>query len=287
MNAAMAGTSRKSYTRCMVRVKASLVSLCSNVASNSVVMTPVPRTDGVCIKSSPPRGDGVAIIKRRHQDLLREGVRDPATALERGQLKEDLESSMWRRRYNFKDDDVAWWVDSGATVHMCKDRCWFKTYESLNDGSILHMGHNSTALMHGRGCVDLGFSSRRLFPCLMTESRVLGAVVRLPDPKLKTLGKRGIECIFVGYAEHSKDFRFYVIEPNESVSINSIIESKDAIFDENRLSLALDQVSGFLMELNTLVDDPKIFDETMKSHDVAFWKKAINNEMDSIMGNNT
>ncbi|GJV46946.1 zinc finger, CCHC-type containing protein [Tanacetum coccineum] len=69
-----------------------------------------------------------------------------------------------------------------------------------------------------------------------TELRVMRAIVRLPDPKLKTLGERGIECIFVGYAKHSKAFRFYVIEPNESVSINSIIESKDAIFDENRLS---------------------------------------------------
>ncbi|GJU28340.1 ribonuclease H-like domain-containing protein [Tanacetum coccineum] len=62
------------------------------------------------------------------------------------------------------------------------------------------------------------------------------AVVRLPDPKLKTLGERGIKCIFVGYAEHSKDFRFYVIEPNDSVLINSIIESRDALFDENRFS---------------------------------------------------
>ncbi|GKF07382.1 zinc finger, CCHC-type containing protein, partial [Tanacetum coccineum] len=61
-------------------------------------------------------------------------------------------------------------------------------------------------------------------------------VVRLPDPKLKTLGERGIECIFVGYAEHSKAFRFYVIEPNESVAIKSIIESRDAIVDENRFS---------------------------------------------------
>ncbi|GKD66672.1 zinc finger, CCHC-type containing protein, partial [Tanacetum coccineum] len=61
-------------------------------------------------------------------------------------------------------------------------------------------------------------------------------VVRLPDPKLKTLGEIGIKCIFVGYVEHSKAFRFYVIEPNDSVVINSIIESRDATFDENRFS---------------------------------------------------
>ncbi|GKE49768.1 zinc finger, CCHC-type containing protein, partial [Tanacetum coccineum] len=62
------------------------------------------------------------------------------------------------------------------------------------------------------------------------------AVVRLPDPKRKTFDEKGIDCIFVGYAEHSKVYRFYVIEPNDSISINSIIESKDAIFDENRFS---------------------------------------------------
>ncbi|GJY46845.1 zinc finger, CCHC-type containing protein [Tanacetum coccineum] len=61
-------------------------------------------------------------------------------------------------------------------------------------------------------------------------------VVRLPDPKRKTMGEKGIDCIFVGYAEHSKAYRFSVIEPNDFVSINSIIESKDAIFDENRFS---------------------------------------------------
>nr|GEX11728.1 hypothetical protein [Tanacetum cinerariifolium] len=46
-------------------------------------------------------------------------------------------------------------VDSRATIHVCKDRCWFKTYESLNDGSILYMRNESTALVHGRGYVDL------------------------------------------------------------------------------------------------------------------------------------
>ncbi|GJT51193.1 G-type lectin S-receptor-like serine/threonine-protein kinase isoform X1 [Tanacetum coccineum] len=62
------------------------------------------------------------------------------------------------------------------------------------------------------------------------------AVVRLPDPKRKALGEKGIDCIFVGYAKNSKAYRFYVIEPNDSVSINLIIESRDAIFDENCFS---------------------------------------------------
>nr|GEY44482.1 zinc finger, CCHC-type [Tanacetum cinerariifolium] len=128
-----------------------------------------------------------------------------------------------------------------------------------------------------------------------SESRVLRAVVRLFGPKLKTLGERGIECIFVGYAEHSKDFRFYVIEPNDSVSINSIIESNDAIFNGNRFSSvprpSLRSLKDGTEGSGSLVvpekDDPKTFDEAMTSHDVAFWKEAINDEMDSIMGNNT
>ncbi|GKD44218.1 zinc finger, CCHC-type containing protein, partial [Tanacetum coccineum] len=440
------------------------------------------------------------------------------------------------------DDDVAWWVDSRATVHVCKDRCWLKTYESLNDGSILHIGNESTALVHVHGCVDLRFSSGKvvsllnvlhvpnirknlvlssvlnncgykqviesnkfvlskhgvsigfgylinhmfrliivydniglaflstskmndsilwharlghvhfkrmqymskdgLIPafdmdtgkyqtCMLNkitkkpfqnvkrETKVLelihsdlcdlhatlslgnkkyfmtfiddasrfcyvyllhskdealdkfkvfktevklqqgslikrfrtdmggeymdtlyfhsvgiihettafytlqqNAVVRLLDLKLKTLGERGIKCIFLGYAEHSKAFRFYVIEPNDSVAINSIIESKDAIFDENRFSSVprpsqrslpklrkskrhrtpkdfrpefqlylvdgtRDEVSDQHSYCFNVEDDPKILDEAMKSQDVALWKEAINDEMDSIMGNNT
>ncbi|CAM8965253.1 unnamed protein product [Rhodiola kirilowii] len=38
---------------------------------------------------------------------------------------------------------------------------------------------------------------------------------------------------------------------------------------------------------HVIEDDPKTFDEAMKSQDVSFWKEAINDEMDSIVGNNT
>nr|KAJ0226448.1 hypothetical protein LSAT_V11C100026870 [Lactuca sativa] len=62
------------------------------------------------------------------------------------------------------------------------------------------------------------------------------AVVRLTEPKRKTLGESGIDCIFIGYAEHSKAYRFYVLESNDYVSVNTVIEQRDAIFDEERFT---------------------------------------------------
>lgn len=50
------------------------------------------------------------------------------------------------------------------------------------------------------------------------------------------MGERGINCIFIGYAEHSKAYRFYVLESNDFVSVNTIIESRDAIVDEERFT---------------------------------------------------
>ncbi|GKB36325.1 zinc finger, CCHC-type containing protein, partial [Tanacetum coccineum] len=264
-----------------------------------------------------------------------------------------------------KVDAIAWWIDSDATTHVCKDRCWFKTYEPVEDGFVLYMGDDHLAPVYGKGSVVLEFrfgyynndmfmlnlnkvlndsdsvymssstvvnsslwharlghvhykrmleiskdylipsidenprkspytpqqngvaerknrSLKKMVNSMLSYSglsegfwgeamltacyllnkvpnkrnkttpyelwykkqpnlsflRVWGcrAVVKLPDPKRNTLGEKGIDCIFVEYVEHSKAYRFYVIEPNDSVSINSIIESRDAIFDENHFS---------------------------------------------------
>ncbi|GJX90379.1 zinc finger, CCHC-type containing protein [Tanacetum coccineum] len=102
------------------------------------------------------------------------------------------------------------------------------------------------------------------------------AVVRLPNPKRKTLDEKDIDCIFVGYAEHSKAYRFYVIEPNDFVSINSIIESRDAIFDENRFSSIPRPKDVVPNSVESQMDD--------YSDDVL---KAINDKIGSIMKNNT
>ncbi|GJY96119.1 zinc finger, CCHC-type containing protein [Tanacetum coccineum] len=226
----------------------------------------------------------------------------------------------------FKLNDSIIWHARLGYVH-------FKRMQDMSkDGLILAFDMDTKKCfdMTNRGGLSQGFWDEAM------------VVVRLPDPKLKTLGEKGIECIFVGYAEHSNVFRFHVIKSNDLVSINSIIESRDAIFDENRFSSiprpslripngtediggsvvleevvqqpepelrkskrnrtpndfgpefqlylikgTRDEVSNQHSHSFNVDDDPKTFDEVMKSQDVAFWKKAINDEMDSIMGNNT
>ncbi|GJT17429.1 zinc finger, CCHC-type containing protein [Tanacetum coccineum] len=84
----------------------------------------------------------------------------------------------------------------------------FMSTSKLNDSILWHarLGH-----IHFKRMQDMlkdGLILAFDMDTEKTESRVLGLVVRLPDPKLKALDERGIECIFDG----------------------------DAIFDENRFS---------------------------------------------------
>ncbi|GJT30671.1 zinc finger, CCHC-type containing protein [Tanacetum coccineum] len=73
-------------------------------------------------------------------------------------LKHGKDDCLWSNLV----DAIAWWIDSGATTHVCKDRCWFKTFEPVEDGSVLYMGDEHFAPIHGKGSVALEFSSRKI-----------------------------------------------------------------------------------------------------------------------------
>nr|KAJ0200496.1 hypothetical protein LSAT_V11C600308410 [Lactuca sativa] len=437
------------------------------------------------------------------------GSKDPEK--QQGHISVFMQNSKYIKNYisviseafYMQDDNVAWWVDSGATSHVCKDPYWFKDFHPINDGSVVKMGNVATEPIKGVGSVLLTFNSRKclclnnvlyvpgirknlvseivlnncgykqvlesdkycyvyllhskdealdkfkiykqqvelhkneLIKVLRTDRggeyydpvyfestgiihqttapytpqqngvterknrtlkemvnsmlsysglsegfwgeamltacyilnrtpnkrskntpyelwckkvpnlsylKVWGcrAVVRLTEPKRKTLGERGIDCIFIGYVEHSKAYRFYVLESNDSVSVNTVIESRDAIFDEERFTsiprprdmiqqsfnkntTQIGDDSGgtnsvpelrkstrarkaksfgsdfelYLVEGTrneticqhqycfNIEEDPKTFSEAMGSRDVHFWKEAIQDEIDSIMHNNT
>ncbi|KAL0328172.1 UNVERIFIED_CONTAM: Retrovirus-related Pol polyprotein from transposon TNT 1-94 [Sesamum calycinum] len=243
-----------------------------------------------------------------------------------------------------QDNDVAWWIDSGATTHASKDRGWFKVFQPLDGGSFLHTGNESSAPIVGVGSVVLEFTygktislSNVLYVSKLHKNLVSGPVLNKCgfrqvfesdnyilsksgvfvgfgyynngqfEPKKKSLGERGIECIFIGYGKHSKAYR-----PKEMISstngTHKETESSEMTPDEpmelrkskrKRKSKSfgpdfqLYLIEGSRYEVSTLYpycfnvkDDPKTFDEAMKSQDVVFWKEAINDEMDSIIGNN-
>ncbi|GJR18728.1 hypothetical protein Tco_0967255 [Tanacetum coccineum] len=147
--------------------------------------------------------------------------------LYRGLIPNRMSDSLFDIYQNVESSKELW--DSLEAKYMAEDASNFKhTLKHLKEDLTIVELYNHLCIEKSLRMQD---SDKR-----HEDDDVAWAVVRIPNPKLKTLGERGIKCIFVGYAEHSKAFRFYVIEPNDSVSINSIIKSRDVIFDENRFS---------------------------------------------------
>nr|GEV61435.1 zinc finger, CCHC-type [Tanacetum cinerariifolium] len=333
-------------------------------------------------------------------------------------------------------DAIAWWIDSSATTHVYKDRCWLEIFKPMEDGSVLYMGDEHFASVHGKGSVlyvhklrknlvsgpmlnkcrykqvyesdkyissksgvfvGFGYYNNGMFmlnlnkvpddsdSVYMSSSTVVNsslwharlghvyyrrmlemskddlihaidenpekyttfmltkitrqpfksitrksvirelihrdlcdfhatpslgnkkAVVRLPDPKRKTLDEKGIDCIFVGYAEHSKAYRPKDIIPNVQESQmddhtddvpNEIHEprkgkrvrkakSYGSDFQLYLVEGSRDQVGSQYSYCYSIKEDPRTYNEAMQSRVTAFWKEAIDDEIGSIMENNT
>ncbi|GJW42718.1 hypothetical protein Tco_0071517 [Tanacetum coccineum] len=189
-------------------------------------------------------------------------------------------------------------------VHDVKIRCWLLLL-NVEGGSVLHRAtvtnqYLDVEMLALKEMVNSMLSYSGLSEGFWGEAMLTAfwgcrAVVRLPEPKKKILGEKGIDCIFIGYAEHSKAYRFYVIEPNDFVSVNSVIESRDAIFDENRFSSiprpkdivsSSNGTQGGDLPGETPTEIPKPRLKYIES-DVAFWKEVVDDEIGSIMENNT
>ena len=54
-----------------------------------------------------------------------------------------------------------WWVDTGATRHICSNKKMFSSYEAINDGEQRFMGNSSTSKIEGKGKVILKMTSEK------------------------------------------------------------------------------------------------------------------------------
>ncbi|GJR73899.1 zinc finger, CCHC-type containing protein [Tanacetum coccineum] len=243
------------------------------------------------------------------------------------------------------DDDVTWWVDSGVTVHVCKDRCWFKTYELLNDGSILHMGNESTRLVPSSDvvCVDLRLNivNDNIASAFMSTSKLNDSILwharrachframqdmskgwvlssfDMDTEKCKTcmmtkitkkpFSKRETKVLELIHSDlcdmhatpslgNKKYFVIFIDDASRFCYVY-LLHTKDEALDKFKVfktEVELQQrslIKRFRTDKGGEMRIECIFvgyaEHSKAFRDVAFWKEAIDDEKDSIMGNNT
>ncbi|GKF63810.1 hypothetical protein Tco_0187258, partial [Tanacetum coccineum] len=52
-----------------------------------------------------------------------------------------------------------WWVDTGATHHVCADKSMFHSFRAVDNGEKLYMGNSATTDIKGEGDVILKMTS--------------------------------------------------------------------------------------------------------------------------------
>ncbi|GJR50986.1 zinc finger, CCHC-type containing protein [Tanacetum coccineum] len=133
------------------------------------------------------------------------------------------------------------------------------------------------------------------------------AVVRLPEPKKKILGeKESRDAIFdenrFSSIPRAKDIvsssngtqggdlsgetPTEIPEPRRSNRAR-VAKSYGSDFQLYLVEGSRDEIASQYSYCYSIEEDPKTFDEAMKSRDVAFWKEAVDDEIGSIMENNT
>ena len=86
-----------------------------------------------------------------------------------------------------------WWVDIGATRHICSYKKMFSSYEVINDGEQLFMGNSSTSKVEGKGKVILKMTSEK--------ELTLNDVLHVPEIRKNLvygslLSKKGFRLVF-------------------------------------------------------------------------------------------
>ncbi|XP_075111769.1 uncharacterized protein LOC142181952 [Nicotiana tabacum] len=161
-----------------------------------------------------------------------------------------------------------WWLDLGATIHVCYDKKMFKTYAEVQDSEQVLMGNHVAADIAGKRSIGINFTSGQKLTVLN--------VYHVPDIK-----KNLVSVALLS----KKGFKIVIESDHVIVSKNGVFVGKgyNLFLVEGDRTTVCNQIPFVL----NVEEDPKTFQEAMSSRDAAFWKEAIDDEMDSIISNNT
>ena len=94
---------------------------------------------------------------------------------------------------NMVSNVKGWWIDTGATRHICGDKNLFSEYKHMDDGEKLYMGNSSASNVEGKGNVLLKFTSGKVV--------TLTDVLHVPEIRKNLvsgpiLSKKGFKLVF-------------------------------------------------------------------------------------------
>ncbi|GJR81586.1 zinc finger, CCHC-type containing protein [Tanacetum coccineum] len=196
-------------------------------------------------------------------------------------------------------DAIAWWIDSGATTHVCKDRCWFKTYKPVEDEFVLYIGfgyYNNDMFMlnlnkvpDDSDSVYMSFSSTVVNSSLWHAS--LGHVhykrmlEMSKDDLIPTIDENSEKCTTY-MDDHYDEVPSEIPEPRKGKRVQKA-KSYGSDFQLYLVEGSRDHVGSQYLYCYSIEEDPRTYDEALQSRDAAFWKEAIDDEIGSIMENYT
>ncbi|KAL0360689.1 UNVERIFIED_CONTAM: Retrovirus-related Pol polyprotein from transposon TNT 1-94 [Sesamum radiatum] len=202
---------------------------------------------------------------------------------------------------NLVDNPREWWIDTGATRHICSDKEMFSTYTPIN-GRKLFMGNSATSNIVGLGKVVLKMTSGKELTLidvlhvpdirknLVSGSLLVKSGFRLVFESNKFILTKNSHFIGKGYVEKGLFKMNERKEEGSSRKRTHEVASGDHQRDEEpRRSKRAKIAKTFGPEFLTYVleNEPRTINEALSSPEAPFWKEAINSEIESIMQNHT
>ena len=94
---------------------------------------------------------------------------------------------------NLVQNPNQWWVDTGATRHVCSEKSMFSTYQKFDQKERIYMGNSVVSMIEGSGAVILKFTSKKTVK--------LNDVLHVPDIRKNlisgaVLSKKGFKMVF-------------------------------------------------------------------------------------------
>ncbi|KAL0332983.1 UNVERIFIED_CONTAM: Retrovirus-related Pol polyprotein from transposon TNT 1-94 [Sesamum calycinum] len=205
---------------------------------------------------------------------------------------------------NLVDNPREWWIDTGATRHICSDKEMFSTYTPIN-GRKLFMGNSATSNIVGIGNVVLKMTSGKELTLidvlhvpdirknLVSGSLLVKSGFRLVFESNKFVLTKNSHFIGKGYVEKGL-FKMNVMtdrkeEESSRKRTREVANGDHQRDEEPRRSKRAKRAKTFGPDFLTylLENEPRTINEALSSPEAPFWKEAINNEIESIMQNHT